>query len=700
MEVDRSRFQDIVEKSKDDRDKVRALVNDKRWREAEPDRARMAVYMARAARQRLPTGAEAIIGSDDLQASWFLPAGATARRAVGFVETTNAGSWTAGSGFLVSEDLFLTNQHVIGDETVAVAAQVTFDREMGEDGSLRPVTTYRLDPARFAIFSKQEEFDYALIALGARTSGAAGPTELGCCVMSDRPDRHVIGMNVNIIQHPNGLPKMIAVRDNVLQYRTDRTLLYETDTDHGSSGSPVFNDSWELVALHHFGEPFLEREDEQKRPIPTNVNEGVRISAIYQDLSARLPSLPDSQRTLLQKALDLSKSISIGTGGKRLSPPRPSHDAQESLTLGQDGPTMTDDTGSTEVKLILPLEITVRIGAPNGGTPVRAPAPSPKALTRGAEKIAVDQDYSNRDGYDPNFVHGVSFPLPEPSAKLARQVAPLRAGEANAEQGELKYEHFSIKMNKSKRIAIFTATNIDGKRFLDIDRTTGEVKDGAEGETWYKDPRVSASFFLDQTFYSAWSNLFDRGHLTRRTDPDWGTKEQAERANADTYHFTNCSPQHFRFNESTKFWQGAEQYVLENGAIAEDTLNRICVFQGPIFDDKIDLWSDDVQIPSSFFKIIAWKGKTGVKSVGLVVDQLQLLSEQREHGIKPPAGPAFVSVSQWRVAIPEIERRTGLDFGNAIRDADTIESKNQPVVGEAKTAVLIRKESDLLPSFL
>ncbi|MGY3404142.1 DNA/RNA endonuclease G (NUC1) [Bradyrhizobium sp. GM5.1] len=138
--------------------------------------------------------------------------------------------------------------------------------------------------------------------------------------------------------------------------------------------------------------------------------------------------------------------------------------------------------------------------------------------------------------------------------------------------------------------------------------------------------------------------------------------------------------------------------MLENGAIAEDTLNRICVFQGPIFDDKIDLWSDDVQIPSSFFKIIGWKGKTGVKSVGLVVDQLQLLSEQREHGIKPPGQPALVNVSQWRVAIPEIERRTGLDFGNAIRDADTIESKNQPVVGEAKTAVFIQKESDLLPS--
>src|SRR5262245_12111794 len=170
--------------------------------------------------------------------------------------------------------------------------------------------------------------------------------------------------------------------------------------------------------------------------------------------------------------------------------------------------------------------------------------------------------------------------------------------------------------------------------------------------------------------------------------------DEAERANADTYHFTNCSPQHFRFNESTKFWQGAEQFVLENGAIAEDSQNRICVFQGPIFNDKIDLWADDVQIPSSFFKVIVWKGKTGLRSVGLVVDQLDLLSEQRAGGIKPKPVD-FVNVKQWRVSIKEIEERTSLDFGDTVRAADTIKEEKQPVVGEAK--VLVKSFSDLLP---
>ena len=91
-------------------------------------------------------------------------------------------------------------------------------------------------------------------------------------------------MNLNIIQHPLGWPKTIAIRNNLLTFRTERTLLYETDTEVGSSGSPVFNDDWQLVALHHWGHPFLERKDDLGQTLPDNVNEGVRISAITRYL--------------------------------------------------------------------------------------------------------------------------------------------------------------------------------------------------------------------------------------------------------------------------------------------------------------------------------------------------------------------------------------------------------------------------------
>ena len=704
--IDRDRFRKDVNNTIAERDRVRRLVRDQRWREAEPDRTRAALFAARTVTMARARGEEAVIGdTNDLQAAWFLPVGAKARLAVAYVESNNAGVWEAGSGFLISHDLFITNQHVIHDEASARATQITFGRETDDAGRSQPTTVFNLDPDRFAIFSQEEELDYAVIAVGSKVSGGGSIADFGFCVLSDHPDKHVLGMNVNVIQHPNAFPKMIAVRNNLLTARTDRTLLYETDTLKGSSGSAVLNDAWEVVALHHFGEPFLEKTDDQGRPIPVNVNEGVRISAIYRDLQSKLSSLPAAQRALLRVALDFSKQTPIGAGGRRLSPPHPSPESAEGLPLTEKEAAMTESESPQELRFIIPIEISVRIGskaslaalatgdaeAVGGGG--MAPA---RTLRSGAEKLPIDRDYSNRSGYDPKFIPTLNLPLPTPVGKLAKQVAPLRPGGQNAERGELKYEHFSIKMNESKRIALFTATNIDGKAYLNVDRITGQVTDaGAEGETWYGDPRISASFFLDQTFYSDWSNLFDRGHLTRRMDPNWGTKEEAERANADTYHFTNCSPQHFRFNESAKFWQGAEQYVLENGAIAEDSQNRICVFQGPIFNDAIDLWSDDVQIPSSFFKVIVWKGKKGVRSVGLVVDQLDLLSEQRTGGIKPRPVD-FVNVKQWRVGIKEIESRASLDFGDLVRDSDTIREEQQPVVGEAK--VIIKSFSDLLPA--
>jgi endonuclease G, mitochondrial len=694
----RKRFIDLVEKSKATRDHVRKLVEAGRWQEAEPDRARLTRFTERNIEKAVPAGAEAIQGpTNDLQAASFLAEGAQVRRSIAYVEVNTPQASEVGSGFLVSPRLFLTNQHVIRNADAARGAQITFDREMDESGTPKPMTTYLLDPDTFALFSDEQDLDYALVAVGKLNSGSGLISDFGCCVLSDSPDRHVLGMNVNIIQHPRGWPKMISVRNNIMTYRTETTLLYETDTDEGSSGSPVFNDDWDLVALHHWGQPFLKKIDDEGRTIPVAVNEGIRISAIYRDLQSRLAALPAGQQELLKEVF--VRPASSGAGGKALSPPRPSPPEAENITLAKEkGINMGQRPETNDLRIILPIEITVRLGTPSTtAAMVEAVAATteitPKALTRGAEALKIDKDYDNRDGYDPDFVPDYRLPLPEPKSSLAKQIAPLRPGEPNADEGELKYEHFSIKLNKSKRMAMFTATNIDGETYLTVDRKTGEVT-GAEGETWYKDPRISEAFFTGQSFYSEWSIYFDRGHLTRRTDPTWGTEEAAERANADTYHFTNCSPQHFRFNQTTKYWQGAERYVLEKGLFAADSKKRISVFQGPIFDDKIDNWAGDLQIPSSFFKIIVWKGAQGLKAVGLVVDQLPLLSEQRKNLGQPKDGPP-VDVSQWRVAISQIEKRTGLNFGDDIRDADTITSGAQPAVG-SEAARPIRSPADIL----
>lgn len=625
-----------IESSLARRAEVRALIDHGNWRRAEPDAVRANAFDL--AREVL-AGAEAIVGStDDLQQASFLVEGCRVRRAVAYVESTDAHGSRTGTGFLISDRLFLTNQHVVPDVDAARGTVVTFDREMLASGRPAPTTSFLLDPDTFALFSDVDALDYALVAVGTRNGGTAELAELGCCPLSDSKDRHRIGMNLNIVQHPRGLPKMIALRNNLLTDRTDRTLLYETDTEPGSSGSPVFSDLWEVVALHHWGNPQLETKSVDGREFPTHVNEGVRISAIHADLQRRRGELAEIGRTLLDEALALSRTPSRPAAFPTLSPARP------------------DPAGT--------------VGAPT----------ALRTLRRGAEVLAVDPDYANRRGFDPDFLGSHAIDLPRPDRERAKQIAPLRAGEPDAEAGILAYEHFAVVMDRSKRMAMFTATNIDGASYLSVDRATGQVG-GPEGDKWFKDPRISETFTTGQGFYSEWSHLFDRGHLTRRTDPTWGTASEAERANADTFHFTNCSPQHFRFNQTTRFWQGVERYILENGLFQNGASKRLVVFQGPLFDAKIDLYADDLQIPSSFFKVVAWNGENDrLRAVGLVVDQLALLSETRSNLARPRDVPA-VDVSQWRVGLAVIERRTGLSFGADLLEADTIRMAAQPAIG-------------------
>jgi endonuclease G, mitochondrial len=732
------RLKSLEKETYEARKRVRRLVADRQWQLAESDPARRRAYAVRRETKRrvVPSQREAIQGDTiDYQPVSFLVEGAFVRRAIGLVEVNTATASGSGTGFLVSPRLLLTNQHVIGDAMTARSSVVTFDREMDECGMPRATTTYRLDPDACALFSPEATLDYALVALGPRISGEASLQELGFCTISDTPDRHVVGMNVNIIQHPNGWPKTTTLRNNLLTFRTDRTLLYETDTEPGASGSPVFSDGWDVVALHHYGAP-TDDTDENGRPIPNKLNEGIRISAIVRDLKAKLPQLPSSVRVLVEEALDLgSGAANDALGARRLSPPRPGNRSAGVATNGgalDEGDTRTNvvndsvvtasmsgsqnsissvggnnmytsNSSDGTVRITVPLEITVRLGEVGSAVSAKTQVASathgatPKQLTRANEAIKIDTDYANRSGYDENFIPGAKIPLPAlKAADLKASVAPLRSNEPNAASGRLDYEHFSLVLHKTKRLAIYTATNIDGETYLAVDRKTGQVGD-AEAEKWFKDTRVSDAFTINQDFYSAWSDYFDRGHLTRRTDPTWGTEVEAERANADTFHFSNCSPQHFRFNQTAKFWQGAERFVLENGVLSiegDPSNKRICVFQGPIFNDDIDLWADDVQIPSSFFKVIVWKAPSKLKSVGIIVSQLELMNETRK-ALKPPAQLASIDVSQWRVPIATIEQRTGLDFGKTVREADTIAAGGQPVVG-AERGMLMKDWKDLM----
>ena len=89
---------------------------------------------------------------------------------------------------------------------------------------------------------------------------------------------------VNILQHPGGGAKRLAMRNNAVARVDDSLIAYWTDTDYGSSGAPVFDDNWQVIALHRAYE-----ERSGLTYLGRNVggaNVGSRITKIVEHLSA------------------------------------------------------------------------------------------------------------------------------------------------------------------------------------------------------------------------------------------------------------------------------------------------------------------------------------------------------------------------------------------------------------------------------
>ena len=223
-------------------------------------------------------------------------------------------------------------------------------------------------------------------------------------------------MTVNIVEHPNGWIKKLVVRENRLVARLDQVLHYEADTEPGSSGSPVFNDGWEVIALHHWGEPHLETRPVDGVDSPVSVNEEVRISVILQNLKDNLTSLQPTQAALLQEALsagdqaEIAMPVTPSAGGAAIMPPK-----EQLPVTGDEALASEEPSASThEAVIVVPLEIRIRVLSPetrgytkssdSAGTvqtvatsTVRAPETAPAI---GPEAVRIDPNYENRRGFD------------------------------------------------------------------------------------------------------------------------------------------------------------------------------------------------------------------------------------------------------------------------------------------------------------
>jgi|GEM_PF-2828161 len=246
--------------------------------------------------------AESIQGStNDFLSVGFLEQAIAVARTVARITFQHGAA--SGSGFLISDRLLLTNNHVIPDSATARDLMAEFEYELDGNGTPKIPTRFEFDPALFFMTDSADDLDYTIVGIGRKISGPRTLQELGFCQLLPRADKHSLGEFVNVIQHPHGRLKQVVLRENQLVSRGDRVLHYVADTQEGSSGSPVCNDQWQVVALHHFGKPHLETDGPNGGPITLNVNEGIRISSILQEVRNNTPSVNVSSRKLIEHAL-------------------------------------------------------------------------------------------------------------------------------------------------------------------------------------------------------------------------------------------------------------------------------------------------------------------------------------------------------------------------------------------------------------
>lgn len=363
-----------------------------------------------------PNGLERILGQSDLVSINFLERGRRVADAVCRIRVPGPGDGWYGTGFLVGQRLLLTNNHVLSSRGEASQAEAEFGYEADLDGVLKPAVKFNLAPHE--VFYTDLDLDITLVAVSPYSETGVPLERYGRLPLLPVSGKGLHGEWVTIVQHPGGQPKQIAIRANQIIELTrdelptldetyaERFIHYSTDTEPGSSGAPVLNDQWQVVAIHHkaIRASAARKTDDGEKWL---ANEGVRISAICR----RLDGLRFTNKDVAAALERLERAIGL--------------------------------------------------------TPLAAPsfAPPPSAATEADRKPFAVAKWTQWNaasplGYDPNFLT-VPTTLDDIVGETRDRIAPLKDGSPY-----LHYLHFSTVIDRDRKFPLLTAVNIHGQALV------------------------------------------------------------------------------------------------------------------------------------------------------------------------------------------------------------------------------------------
>jgi len=272
------------------------------------------------------------------------------------------------------------------------------------------------------------------------------------------------------------------------------------------------------------------------------------------------------------------------------------------------------------------------------------------------------QTLKNYFGYTEHFISpDLLVPLPVISAARQSDLAPVLGTTDNM----ARYVNYSIAMSKTRGFLYFAAANIDGALFKKVSRQ----------DNWRKDDRIDSAYQWGEELYKASRSDFDRGHMVKREDVQWGqTVLEAQNAADSTFFYTNSVPQHADLNQ--KIWLALEDYILHTESVPNHL--RIDVFTGPVLAETDPVFvtavnGKEVKLPVLFWKVVVFtKGDGQLYRVGFLMGQRKLLLQDqiiRPETAKPTLLAElfedFEDAETYQVNIAAIETLTGLTFPQA-----------------------------------
>ena len=634
---------------------------------------------------------ERAIGRNDSLYSNFAELIALTKRKVCRIVTKEDGKKTSGTGFMVSNRLLLTNWHVFKNKQMADEGEAHFFYEYDVQGHPLSPVIFRFDTTGFF---NDRLLDYCFVAVQPMdVTGRVSLENIGYLYL-DKTLGKVVAKGVeklNIIHHPQGDYKQISIRENTFKETGKIKIFYETDTAPGSSGSPVLNDQWQVVGLHHRsvakmsadGKNYLDQDDNVIPVINDKIdatrivwvkNEGIRISVILKHLSKKNPNnelvagLAVSPPPENFSFVINDRNTSLELKNSHIMP----DNSQKNININVPVHALSADH-SIEISLSSKIIETGKMIA-TGKTQITSSSTEPSdELLLEAARITKEQavDFDPCQGYDPNFL-GVEIPLPQPKKAIKKQIARLIN---NENEMELKYFKYSVIFNAETHMPLISAVNVEGDAAKRLDNSKRK-------DDWLRDRRIAFEHQLADKYYS--KSNFDRGHMSRFEDANWDITElDAHRNGVYTCFYTNACPQVAGLNGPGGLWGKLEKAVLERGIKKQGDKPeaRMTVFNGPIFNKEKDRPFKGITVPMEYFKIVLWLNDDGqlkatafklsqeTKVGNIKFDEMMRLEEEALDIDKN------VVFKGYQCSIKSLSNLTNIDFKH-LEQFDTLKNNN------------------------